>query len=315
MRRLLALTLALLLAAPLISNAQLGVVPHTFTAGTRIISSEVNTNFSTAYANALNRTGGTMTGTLTARDIAADTGGTRNIGASGTRFATVYSTTVNTTGITCASCSIADAWTFTADPIITTTAPFIHLKESDQGSDLKAWEVGVSGGALNFNTTTDALSTTSTRLTLSRTGGATFTSSVTERGRSIAMGQTVAEAFTAGEWTASGSMTWTVQSGDVVARTYRVIGDTIFTNLQVTTTSVGGTPSTSLRVILPGAFTAQEVVQVPCHIYDNGTYTTGTAITAVGSLIINIQRTDGGNFTASTNNTSIQCAPLVLKVS
>lgn len=59
--------LALLLTLlPATAWAQLGTVPYTFTAGTTIRSAEVNSNFSTVYANALNRTGGTMTGQLTA---------------------------------------------------------------------------------------------------------------------------------------------------------------------------------------------------------------------------------------------------------
>lgn len=54
-----------LLAHPRPAAAQLGSVPYTFTPGSVIRSAEVNTDFSTAYANALNRTGGTMTGSLT----------------------------------------------------------------------------------------------------------------------------------------------------------------------------------------------------------------------------------------------------------
>jgi len=52
-------------------------VPYTFTDGTRAVASEVNSNFSTLGTQALNRTGGTMTGHLLFTDATYD------IGASG----------------------------------------------------------------------------------------------------------------------------------------------------------------------------------------------------------------------------------------
>jgi hypothetical protein len=51
------------------------------------VASEVNSNFTTIYANALNRTGGTMTGTLTSRSVIPSTTATYDLGSTGTRFA------------------------------------------------------------------------------------------------------------------------------------------------------------------------------------------------------------------------------------
>lgn len=78
-RFLLSLFLVLGFAVP--ARAQLGSVPFVFTSGTVISSSEVNQNFATAYSNALNRTGGTMTGTLNARDILPVTDNTYDLGS------------------------------------------------------------------------------------------------------------------------------------------------------------------------------------------------------------------------------------------
>lgn len=58
---------------------------YTFTAGTTISPDEVNANFA-LLGNALNRTGGTMTGTLTARDITPASTATYDLGVTGTRF-------------------------------------------------------------------------------------------------------------------------------------------------------------------------------------------------------------------------------------
>lgn len=83
-------TLAFLafLAAPV--QAQLGSVPYTFSPNTTIVSAEVNTNFSTIYSNALDRTGGTMSGDLTTQDILAATHNTYDIGSTGTRFQDLF---------------------------------------------------------------------------------------------------------------------------------------------------------------------------------------------------------------------------------
>jgi fibronectin-binding autotransporter adhesin len=64
-------------------------VPYSFSAGTRAQSAQVNANFA-MLADALNRTGGAMTGTLTTRNVLPDGNNTRDLGASGTRFANIY---------------------------------------------------------------------------------------------------------------------------------------------------------------------------------------------------------------------------------
>jgi hypothetical protein len=96
----LTLGLLLMLAAP----AAAQITPtYTFTAGTTINPDDVNANFA-LLANALNRTGGTMTGTLTSRNILPDGNNTRDVGASGTRFANLFATVANITTLTCTDC-------------------------------------------------------------------------------------------------------------------------------------------------------------------------------------------------------------------
>jgi hypothetical protein len=85
MRRFL-LSLLFVLGCALPAQAQLGSVPFVFTSGTVISSSEVNQNFATAYSNALNRTGGTMTGTLNVRDVLPVTDNTYDLGSAAFAF-------------------------------------------------------------------------------------------------------------------------------------------------------------------------------------------------------------------------------------
>lgn len=95
----------LICAWPVPAWAQLGTVPFTFTAGTVITSAQVNTNFSTAYANALNRTGGAMTGTLTTLAVLPTTDNASDIGSAALSYndgwfdGTLTTVTSNVTGI------------------------------------------------------------------------------------------------------------------------------------------------------------------------------------------------------------------------
>jgi hypothetical protein len=81
-------------------------IPNTFSPNTRAQSAEVNANFS-LLANALDRRGGTMTGTLTTQGVLPDGNNTRDLGASGTRFANVYSVLGNYSGALTAGSTLA----------------------------------------------------------------------------------------------------------------------------------------------------------------------------------------------------------------
>lgn len=94
------LLLVLFLLVPSVASAQIGSVPYSFTPGTTILSAEINANFATAYTNALDRTNGVALGSITLRAILAASNNLYDIGASGTRFATIYGTTFNGTTAT-----------------------------------------------------------------------------------------------------------------------------------------------------------------------------------------------------------------------
>ena len=61
--------------------------------------------------------------------------------------------------------------------------------------------------------------------------------------------------YSAADFTASGSMTWTVDAGDVVVLRYLTIGKLATLLVDLSNTTVGGTPSTHLDFHLPVALT------------------------------------------------------------
>jgi hypothetical protein len=62
-------------------------------------------------------------------------------------------------------------------------------------------------------------------------------------------------AFSAGNFTGSGSMTWTVESGDQDIFQYTITGDVMTVSFDIATTTVGGTLDTQLEIAIPGGVT------------------------------------------------------------
>ncbi len=85
-----ALLTSLLLLLPVVARAQVTGPAYTFVAGTVASPDEVNSNFTTIYQNALNRTGGTMTGTLTAQQITPAATNTYDLGTAAAMFRSGY---------------------------------------------------------------------------------------------------------------------------------------------------------------------------------------------------------------------------------
>jgi hypothetical protein len=112
--------------------------------------------------------------------------------------------------------------------------------------------------------------------------------------------------YSGGDYTANGAMTWTVGAGDVVTSRWTQNVSTMDFLLNLQTTTVGGTPNTTLQVAIPNGLTAKSDMSDTCVISDNGTRVVGTMSVATGGTTVNIQRLDRANFAASTNNTDVQ---------
>lgn len=112
-------------------------------------------------------------------------------------------------------------------------------------------------------------------------------------------------AFSAGDFTGSGAMTWTLVAGDVSTFAYMIDGKKMTVSFYLLTTTVGGVADDTLRIAIPASKTATKTMLNACYISDNGTPVIGTCRVVAAGTSIEIQRTDGADFTAATDATSV----------
>ncbi len=131
----------------------------------------------------------------------------------------------------------------------------------------------------------------------------------TQRWRAInhEQGAWITPAFSAANFTANGSMTWTVDAGDVTTYAYRLSGRTLSVAFSIVSTSVGGTLNTQLRLAIPGGFTAAKTVTSWQFAFDNGVRNASRCEVTASTTVIYFRVDTAGtsNWSASTNNTAV----------
>lgn len=121
------------------------------------------------------------------------------------------------------------------------------------------------------------------------------------------LGTWITPAFAAGDYTASGSQTWTLQSGDVTTMQYMLCGKTMFVNFFLVTTTVAGTPAPYLFIKIPGGKVSATPTYGNLWINQNGAFSIGVSIVnnPVAGANIALSLVDGANWTGTTNTTSV----------
>jgi hypothetical protein len=127
--------------------------------------------------------------------------------------------------------------------------------------------------------------------------------------RTTAMGEWADQTFAAGDYTADGGATWTVDSGDVILNRYTIVGKTVTWQFTITGTDVTGATPTQLRVALPTGLTQSNHVRwgscgsskdAAAHVFAVWSQTN------VGYVYLN--KYDATNWsTTSSDNTNVAC--------
>lgn len=166
----------------------------------------------------------------------------------------------------------------------------------------------------NVHITSLSPASATTNYSLLVDGDAQLSSGLLERGRTTRAGEWNTITYAAGNFTAGGTQTWTVDSGDVAVNRYTDIGLTMLWSLGVVTTTTGGTASTELRVTLPASRTVSATTTGVCAGIDNGTEVPSVWTATAGNTYVSFFRTiSGANWSnASTNATALRCMVTVV---
>lgn len=124
-------------------------------------------------------------------------------------------------------------------------------------------------------------------------------------------GAWITPTFAAGDYTGNASMTWTLAAGDRLEGRYKLNGTTLSYQWVIVTSTVGGTPNTTLQIgnAAWGGFTVSANTQITgVHSYNDngGTEAIGRAFVLSGGTVIGIQKLGLGNWTAATDTTTTQ---------
>jgi len=103
--------------------------------------------------------------------------------------------------------------------------------------------------------------------------------------------------YSAGNFTASGSMTWTVTSAQQLTYSYILSGHVMTISFAISPSTLGGTQSTYLYLAIPLGKTPIKKTANAIAIYNNSTSQIGTVIAVVGQSNLYIAKADGSNFT------------------
>lgn len=114
--------------------------------------------------------------------------------------------------------------------------------------------------------------------------------------------------FAAGDFTASGTMTWDVDSGDVLTHEWSQTNKNLFWAIDAVTTDVGGVAGTGLRIALPNSLVAKVRQYFFFQYVDAGAAAaTGECRTTAGGTFIECFKAGTTNWTiTSSDNTTVR---------
>lgn len=122
-------------------------------------------------------------------------------------------------------------------------------------------------------------------------------------------GAYITPTFAAGTYTASGSLTWTVDSADVTTFAYYLSGRSMSVVFFLLSTSTGGVASTALQITIPlGMTTVFQARNTTLRYSDaGGAAAAGFISLTATSTLIRLNKMDGANWSnAAANNTEVE---------
>jgi hypothetical protein len=186
---------------------------------------------------------------------------------------------------------------FTAIQELKFSGARINFNDTGAAVDSRNFNIQAFNGDLYFQARTDADVYQRNAFRIKRDG------SLFERERTTAIGEWINVPYSAANFSASGSMTWTVDSSDQVTYAYTLIGKTLIFSFLINSTTVGGTTDLYLQVKIPGGYLPSLNLEISTWLNDANTMRHGRIRVFAGDPWLRIMRLDGINWTAGLNAT------------
>lgn len=187
-----------------------------------------------------------------------------------------------------------------------------HILTKDTGTSNAVWKANAATDAftvkIDVGATADYIGAASSDGVLRTGTGLSYTDGGNFVTLGLDIGTWTTPTFDAGDFTASGAMTWTVAEADAVNYQYMIIGKTMYVNFYVQLTTVGGTPSTELRIAIPASKTCTKTSLFSTLANDAGGGNTAAAtVVQSGETWITCYKdlVGTGNWSAATNTTGV----------
>lgn len=188
--------------------------------------------------------------------------------------------------------------TFTQDQYLETApGPVISLKAASNPPDQRLFRIinFGAGNQLIFQATNDAITGASGDCSITRDGSFRSTGAISERRRTVPMGEWTDVPFNAANFVGSGGMTWAVTAGQIRSNRYTLIGKTLHWVLAVFGSTLSGSPNISISVTLPAGLSIPTFAHSVGRLFNNGV---SIASEVEGSgTVIPIYRMDAANYT------------------
>lgn len=121
--------------------------------------------------------------------------------------------------------------------------------------------------------------------------------------------------FNATNFSGSGSMTWTVTSGEVLTNKFILTNRSLVWSLQVSLTSVGGTLSNVLILAIPNSYQSNDSNVSMMFAVDNSTRVVAFGVNSFSvNTQVGVVKLDGSNWNASTLASSVECGNITISL-
>jgi hypothetical protein len=170
----------------------------------------------------------------------------------------------------------------------------------DLGSSSKAWKdayikgaIGVSGASITNGVTATTQSAGDNSTKVATTAYADV--------NKAPIGVWTTPTYSAGNFTANGSMTVSVSSGQVGNYSYYINGKMMTILIALEGFTIGGTPNNEIYIAIPASATAKKITANMCAIY-NGAWATGRFDVADSASVIRVTKQDESNWSTGATN-------------